>query len=331
MKLLWLKPTKGENISIGRHKIAEKMKQRGHDVKVEEVSGFMALKAFTKWLFKDFDLIVGTTKSGGILGALLKFLRGRGLIVDHIDPMFKYREKHSKIRSNIVAFLQDLSIRYADHVMVAYSEELKRVKEINEESSLVPLGIEYGDFRNPSKVLIKKAKDLLLENDINLSKPTVMYVGGFSSRYNLDKLLDAMRKLDRYQLILIGGGENEKELRKKKRKENIDNVSFLGFYPNKLVPGFLHWGDVCVTLVNDLHQLKALEYAAAGKKIVAVKGELEKKFPKGIFYTSLNPAEISEKIKEAMNATVEEKIDVRSHDYQNIADIYEKAINKVLA
>ena len=321
MKVLWLKPTQPPTLSIGRVRLAEQLRKMGHRVTVGQVSGLGFFWGLARYALADFDVIIGTTKSGAILGMVLKALRGKRFVVDHVDPMFKYRKAHPGVRSAVVSFLEGMAIRSGDHVMVTYPDELKRVRKMNPSVTEAPLGVEYTKFRRPANSAVEKARKVLVESGVDTKKKIVMYVGGFTKPYRLDVLVKAMTHLPKQvQLVFVGGGKQEKRIMRLAAGKK--NIFFLGMQPSELVPGFLHEADVCVTLNNDAHQVKVLEYAAAGKKVVAAKGRLEERFPKGLFYSGVSPKPVASTIRKALAAKAGARLDVRKYDYARIAEKY---------
>jgi glycosyltransferase involved in cell wall biosynthesis len=65
-------------------------------------------------------------------------------------------------------------------------------------------------------------------------KNTILYYGRLSSEKGLDLLLSAKKEMDKeFTLKIIGTGPEEKKLKERVDRENINNVKFLGFKKGK--------------------------------------------------------------------------------------------------
>ncbi len=73
ISVLWLTPNRPENISVARKKISEHLKNKGIDVTLRGTT----IKTVFRSIYKinKYDVIIGTTRSGGIAGILLNFFK----------------------------------------------------------------------------------------------------------------------------------------------------------------------------------------------------------------------------------------------------------------
>lgn len=110
--------------------------------------------------------------------------------------------------------------------------------------------------------------------------PTVLYLGSFFYFSGLDDVMIAMSKLPqpRFRLELIGGGEEEPNLRKLARELSIDGlVSFRGYIPYNQLPKLMSGAVLAINpmkpgLVSNLAlPNKVLQYMAAGIPVVSTK------------------------------------------------------------
>ncbi|WP_456330145.1 glycosyltransferase, partial [Archaeoglobus sp.] len=257
IKVAWLKPTKGQ-ISIGRKLISEKLRNKNIQVDVMECSGLRFFKSFIKILRSDYDLVIGTTHLGLAVGGLIKILKNKKFVADFVDKydvLFVDLKGFRKIFGYIVVLMQKFSLKVADAVVVVPKdiyEELRRKRPMVFKTNLC---IELENFRNA-----RRSKKILEKFKINTEKPKVIYVGGFSEVYNLDLLLKSMKYLPDFQLIMIGGGKLERDLKKLVRDLNLRNVKFLGYLPNEVVAEIMKSCDIGVTLCEIPRQLKIYEY-----------------------------------------------------------------------
>ena len=73
MKILWLRPSKGENISVRRERIAEELRRRGYEIDIRDASGLDAPGAIWQAIRGDYDVIAGNVRVGLYLGYPLAF------------------------------------------------------------------------------------------------------------------------------------------------------------------------------------------------------------------------------------------------------------------
>ncbi|MBV9277936.1 MAG: glycosyltransferase family 4 protein [Candidatus Eremiobacteraeota bacterium] len=109
----------------------------------------------------------------------------------------------------------------------------------------------------------------------------VAYVGNMGNATGLDALLDAARLLRakrRFEFILVGGGAQERRLRKRALSESIDNVTFFGVLPRERATRVLADSDLCVVPlaggIRDSLPTKIFDALSVGcPVIVAAEGE----------------------------------------------------------
>ncbi|MBV8724782.1 MAG: glycosyltransferase family 4 protein [Candidatus Eremiobacteraeota bacterium] len=109
----------------------------------------------------------------------------------------------------------------------------------------------------------------------------VAYVGNMGNATGLDALLDAARLLRAkrgFEFILVGGGAQERRLRKRALSESIDNVTFFGVLPRERATRVLADSDLCVVPlaggIRDSLPTKIFDALSVGcPVIVAAEGE----------------------------------------------------------
>lgn len=123
-------------------------------------------------------------------------------------------------------------------------------------------------------------KQALLSNlEIPEDSTVVLYMGSFFYFSGLDQVLRALSKLDpKPYLVLVGGGEQEAELRALARHLEIEDwVRFTGYVAFQDLPSHLAMADVAInpmapSLVSDTAlPNKVLQYMASGLPIVSTK------------------------------------------------------------
>lgn len=292
--ILWLTPDKPENISIGRQRIADHLRETGIDVTLRGTTPRTLLTSLRER--GQYDTVIGTTRSGAIAGAILTLLGGPPLVVDHIDPIRQFAENNSKWSTLAVRALESLSFAAADHVLYVYEEERPRVKRYATSFSKTDLGIEYDWFAEPSAEALQAADDALA--DLDLREHVAIYIGGLEPIYNVEALVESAAHLDDWSLIVLGTGSLESIVRRAAAEQ--DNIHFLGTVPHDVMPGYLYRADVGISLVDDPHTLKVLEYDAAGLAVVQAQGRAEGRFGDRVEYAiPANPDKIAQAIRRA--------------------------------
>jgi glycosyltransferase involved in cell wall biosynthesis len=255
--VVWLTPDKPKNISVGRQRIADHLEERGFDVTMRGTSWRTVARSLRER--NRYDVVIGTTRAGAISGVLLKLL-GTPLIIDHIDPIRQFAENNPRWLAVIVRLLENVSFLAADHVLYVYEEERPRVKRYASSYSETDLGVEFDRFADPNPEIVESARNRL--EALDLAEQVVIYVGGLEPIYHIEELLAAMEHLPDWSLIVVGTGSLQDTVSATAAQRS--NVHYLGTVPHETVPGYLQAADVGVSLVDDPHTLKLLEYGAAG-------------------------------------------------------------------
>jgi len=333
--VVWLKPTKGQ-ISIGRKLISERLKDKNIKVDVMECSGLTFFKSFIKILRSDYDFVIGTTHLGLAGGGLIKIFKKIPIIADFVDEYEILLVDTPKLLypvAFVVILLEKLSLKIADAVVVVPQ---KRFAEISKDRCKVfktNLCVDVDKFLFSGS---HRAVELLEKNKVKLTKPKIIYVGGFSEIYNLDILIESMKYLPEFQLIMIGGGRLENKLKDLKEKLNLRNVYFLGYQTNDIVAEIMKLGDVGVTLCEVPRQLKIYEYLAAGLRVVVPESVLSSEdfeFAEYCVGAKLDVKDVAEKIKIVMK--MPRKRDKRlmklleKYNCRRVAEVYEHVIRSI--
>lgn len=110
-----------------------------------------------------------------------------------------------------------------------------------------------------------------------IDKPIVTYTGGLYPDREIDNIILLAKEYPKVQFLVIGGPEkNRAYYQGIADKENILNISFLGFVKHTSIPQYLYASDVLLALwsskvptINFCSPLKLFEYMAAGRIILA--------------------------------------------------------------
>lgn len=322
--VLWLTPNIPENVSVGRQRVAEHLRGDGIQVTLRAAAPRNITQIWSD--LSACDVLVGTTRAGGILGALFSSLTRTPLVIDHIDPIRQFAQMNPRWLSEAVRIGENLSFRLSDHVLYVYDEEDARVSSRAKRQTQTSLGIEYDLFANPNPEAIESVRSAFEKHGI--SDRVVVYVGGLEPIYHLEDLLEAVSSLDGWTLVVVGAGSLEGLF--EAASDRRSDVEFFGTVPHEEVPGYLHLADVGACLVDDQHTLKVLEYGAAGLPVVQLDGRARERYGDMVTYCSASPLAIAEAIEKAANIPGGQLKEYASqHDWGEIAETYAKVIRGV--
>lgn len=321
LDILWLRPDKPENISVGRSRIAKRLKQKGHTVEIRGTK----FRSFRTVLNENPDVVIGTTRLGAFVGSWMKLVKDLPLIIDHIDPISQFRRNNSQPLTWSVSQGEKFSFKYADHVMVVYEEEISRVERYTDSVTKTRLGVDYERFSNPDDKVIQYATEILSEY-LDIDEHILVYIGGLEPAYNVPTIIEAIEHLPDWHLIILGDGSQRPIV--EKLSGDTQNVHYLGTVPHEAVPGFLHVSDVGISLVNDRNSLKILEYGAAGLPAVSVEGDPENLFEGMVEFCSLHPESVAKSVPKAYKKGISEKLRelTKTHSWERIAEEYESVM-----
>lgn len=327
MEVLWLRPDKPADVSVGRHRIAAILQERGHDVRVENatVADFRHVLGGSG----DVDVVVGTTRLGALVAVWRKLLRGTPAVVDHIDPIEQFGRTHGRLATGLVGLVERVAFRLADHVMVVYEEEVPRVERDARGVTETGLGVDFERFADPDESAVQRAREHLEESGLDLARERVIYVGGIEPAYHVETVADAMAHLPDWDFVVLGDGSRREAI----ETHPQENVHYLGTVPHERVPGYLHASDVGICLLDDRNTLKLLEYGAAGLPAVNVEGDAETRFEGLIEFCTLDPADVAAAVERAAVHDADDvdayRTFVRDFGWESVADDYEAVFRRV--
>lgn len=323
-RVLWLTPDKPADISVGRRRLADHMERSGVDVTLRGTTPRTAWRALRER--DEYDAVIGTTRAGALVGAVLRLAGGPPLIVDHVDPIRQLAETASRPLAAAVGTLEVGAFRVADHVLYVYDEEQGRVARHASASTKTALGVEYDRFADPDPGAVSAARERLPDG---IEDRIAVYVGGLEPVYHVEELLAAADRLDGWSLVVAGAGSLVERV---ERAADGRNVVYLGTLDHGTVPGLLALADVGVSLVDDPHTLKVLEYGAAGLPVVQLRGRAEARFGDRVVYCRSDPSDVAAAIERAAGtdpSTLREY--VRRFDWAEIAGTYLGVVESVTA
>lgn len=319
-RVLWLTPNKPENISVGRQRIATHLDADGFEVTLRAGSPGAVVESVTG--DATYDVVVGTTRAGAIVGAGLTAITGWPLVVDHVDPIRQFEETNPWPLAWVVCHLEHVAFRRSAHVLYVYPEERARVERYATAATETDLGVEFDRFADPDANIVDTARDHL--DGLALRENVAIYVGGLEPIYHVRELVACVDYLDDWSLVVLGSGSLEDVVTD--AAADSAAVAYLGTVPHERVPGYLHVADVGVSLVDDPHTLKVLEYGAARLPTVQLRGRAERKFGESVEFCEAEPESIAAAVKRATGADPE-TVDslqalAREYSWECIADQY---------
>lgn len=324
MRILWLRPDKPDDISVGRHRIARILEERGHEVRVQNTT----FADFAGVLREPADVVLGTTRLGALVATWRGLVTGTPAVIDHIDPISQFRRNNGRLKTRAVGAAESVAFRLADHVMVVYDEAVPRVERHARAYTKTTLGVDYDRFAEPDDDVLAAAREGLAEAGLDADRQRVIYVGGIEPAYHVETVADAMAHLPDWDFVVLGDGSRREAI----ETHPQENVHFLGTVPHEHVPGYLHESDVGICLLDDRNTLKILEYGAAALPAVNAAGDAEERFGDLIDYCSLDPADVAEAIERAAERDDVAAFQSFTSDFSwaSVADDYEAALERVV-
>jgi len=297
MKILWLRPSTGDNISVRRERIAEELRERGYEIDIRDSSGLDAFGAIKQALIGGYDIIAGNVRVGLYLGYPLSRLLGKPFLGDVSDPIsdidylpaplfrfFEWYEWQVLERADATVFVYESS--YQQAVACGITEAVK-----------LPNAVNYDQFANPKPEVIENAREILTQAGVNLKKPIAIYIGIFSPRYCIKEMLATAEYAPEWEFVFVGEGDLKDDIKEIARES--ENVYYPGAFSYELMPGFLNNADIGFCFKDAEQPLKLKEYGAAGLPTVVRPGELSKWHDEnGLVFVEANPEAIASRLKE---------------------------------
>lgn len=323
LSVLWLTPDKPADISVGRHRIADHLTSAGNAVTVRGTT--VRTFAQSLWERGRYDVVIGTTRAGALAATVVSQVHGVPLVVDHVDPIRQFHETVSRPMAAVVEQLEAAAFRASDHTLYVYPEARERVQRHASAWTKTDLGVEYERFVDPTADALEAARSTVGTPNGSIA----LYVGGLEPIYNVSTMLEAVERLEGWSLLVLGEGSLSNEVASAAAESN--SVSYYGTVPHEEVPGYVHLADVGVSLVDDPHTLKVLEYFAAGLPVVQRAGRAEERFGNLATYTDPTPPALASAIERAIKdkRAQERRAFARRFDWSEIATTYASAIESV--
>lgn len=274
MRILWLRPSKGDNISVRRERIAEKLRSRGYEIDIRDSSGLDAVGAIKQAITGKYDVISGNVRMGLYLGYPLARLLRTPFIGDVSDPLSDISDLPSPL-FRLLEQYEWFVLNRADTAVFVYKSDYRKALDRNiRHAKRLPNAVDYEQFADPAEAAVSEAAEILAKQGVNLNKPIAIYIGVFSSNYCIKPLLETALRATDWEFVFLGEGELKDTV--ESYAENTENVYYPGALPYRLMPGFLSHADVGFCFKDAEQPLKLKEYGAAGLPIIVRPGKLSK-------------------------------------------------------
>jgi glycosyltransferase involved in cell wall biosynthesis len=226
-------------------------------------------------------LIVSVPPFAGVLGVLLKFIRGQkyAFIVYDVYPDIAVELGYLKRDGIITRFwekLNKLVYGWAD-IVVVLGETMK--EKINKYTDISKVEIIH-NWADKDFIIPLKKEDNWFCKKYGLDGFVVMYSGNIGLFHDLETIIYAAKELEKEKIkfLIIGEGGKKEKLRQIAQELRLSNILFLPYQPREVLPHSLTAGDVSiVSLEKGLEGLavpcKLYTSLAAGQAIIALVGE----------------------------------------------------------
>ena len=191
-----------------------------------------------------------------------------------------------------MALYEYFTVENADYITTPSIFRYERCKLWDKKAYYIPHGVRE-DFDEKEAVELK-------------GKIKVFYGGEISRRKRVDMLIDAVKGLN---CDLYLAGKTSYEL-----KNTPENVHFLGFIPQKDLPGYLKAADILVLTADNDSSLKVFEYIKAGKAILGIRGRLN------YVLTHLENAYLTDDLKSGLKILIQDE-ELRKQLARNVKKI----------
>lgn len=333
MKILWLRPSTGENVSVRRERIAEHLEEMGVDVTIRDASGMDALSAAKEVLLGEYDIICGNVRSGLYIGYPLARLLRKPFLGDVSDPItdidtlppFLYR---------FFTKYEWFVLRHSDAAVFVYESSYNDALDQGIDAYRLPNAVNYEEFRDPSNKVVNEVEKILHGEGVNMDSRIAVYTGILDDVHHISNIIESARQNTDWQYLLVGEGPLSSDVDAASNK--LTNVYFPGSFEHRLMPGFLYHADAGFCFKDAEQTLKLKEYAAASLPTLTQPGELQNWFSEDeLLFVEPKPEIIAETLQEIENDEIAEEYAQHIHaavefrTWKEIADAYHRLFQEI--
>lgn len=335
MRILWLRPSRGDNISVRRERIAEKLEARGFDIVIKDASGTDLFSAMWTAVRGDFDVIAGNVRIGLYAGFPLARVLRKPFLGDVSDPLSDIDHLTAPLFAACRWYEWQVLSR-ADATVFVYKSSYEEALDRGiDDAANLPNAVDYEQFADPSPSVIGTAGDILSSYGVDFDNPIAIYLGVFSDHYCLPAILEAAARTPEWEFVLIGEGPLTDEVAAAAKE--YENVYYPGSFEYRLMPGFLSYADVGFCFKDAEQPLKLKEYGAAGIPAIVRPGELNKYYSDDeLLFVDPDPDAVSQLLtglasEESRLETYGRALEARATEYswRDIADEYERLFERI--
>lgn len=274
MNILWLRPSRGENISVRRERIAAELRTRGYKIDICDTSGTDIIGAIKVALTGDYDIIVGNVRVGLYIGFPVSKLLGKPFLGDVSDPISDI-DDYPELLFRFFEWYEWQTLKRADAAVFVYRSSYQEALARGVTNAhRLPNAVDYDSFASPDPNTVEETDRILQEVGVDTEKPIAIYLGVLASHYKIEEILETASKAPDWEFVFIGEGELTGEV--KQVAKNSENIYYPGSFEYRLMPGFLAHATVGFCFKDAEQPLKLKEYGAAGLPVIVRPGELSR-------------------------------------------------------
>ncbi|HKR30818.1 MAG TPA: glycosyltransferase family 4 protein [Terriglobales bacterium] len=233
------------------------------------------------------DVILGTSPPifQAVTAAIVAIVLRRPFVLEVRDLWPEFAISLGVLRNSLLVWLARLmeTMLYtcAKSIVVnspAFENYLQKRGVPKSKIEIVPNGADISMFHPESRGESFRRAHRLIDNFV------VMYAGALGLANGVEVLLEAaslLRNERRIQLVLVGSGKHERQLRCEAELRKLPNVLFVPAQPKERIPEILAAADACVATLANAPALqvtfpnKVFDYMAAGRPtVLAVEGPI---------------------------------------------------------
>lgn len=292
-RVLWLRPSRGDNISVRRERISEKLADRGVAVDIVNVTGTDMIPAVVHAITNDYDAVFGNVRLGLYVSYPLARLTSRPFVGTVSDPISDIDDLPAPL-FEVLRQYEWFVLSRADATTYTYQETFEEAQSRGIGGRNLPNAVDYEMFAEPDRAVVDRAGEILTDEGIELGSNVAIYIGGFrEEEYKIAQIIGAADRRPDWEFVFVGEGAARDAVEAAARER--ENVHYPGAFDYDLMPGFLAHATVGFCFKDAEQPLKVAEYGAAGLVVFARRGELSKRFDDDeVFFVEPTPEAIAE-------------------------------------
>jgi len=278
-RILWLRPSRGDNVSVRRERIAQHLREEGFEIDIQNASGRDAFTAIRRAITGDYDVIAGNVRMGLFVGYPLARLLRKPFVGSVSDPISDIADLPTPL-FRLLAWYEWQVLARAEGCSFTYESSYREALERGiDGAKRLPNAVDYEAFADPKEETIATAREILSAHNVDREKPIGIYIGLLGDHYHITDILDAAAETPDWEFLFVGEGDLEREV--EDAADRLDNVHYPGAFDYDMMPGFLAHSDVGFCFKDAEQPLKLKEYGAAGLATIVQPGRLEEFYDEG--------------------------------------------------